>query len=881
MAAARRLSPTPDSPRDYPHKILKRQIVIESGGLLEVGATAADVTTEINTTRIEVKSGGSLVVGTTTARPAGKVIITLLDTSPSTNTSRTLQVYPGGTLELHGAVYEDEKKRCWTQLSQNANAQDYSLNLATAVNWPAGSKVVVASTDFPKVLRAGTSGNAGSRDILDPVNGEQTETVDLVTHSGAGPGQVWLSSPLQFPHLGTIVQPNTLGGVDERAEVGLLTRSIVIQGSVVGRGQVFIGDHPAPAVPSATVHVDWTEFRYLGNASLVPNGGYPFHFHETGDMTGSYVEHCSLHSNEHNNLVIHSTRNLQVFDNVFYNTTGWHVWTQEADDQTNTGNPNGPAIWTCINNTIDWNLALVARDNGEGDDPWGTLNNAACFYLRNFGNTVTNNHAGSSEQQGFYVDTIEHWVSGSQGDRWTSGHPFNKNTSFAGNVAHSCAEHGFYLRDFTEFPVLYPNANSSASGFPLFKDFTAYKNCNFGAFPKSFGTMVWTNTRLADNGSGLYFASYRPGFEAIQMMTGTSLIIGESSENIGIPNAGQARSYPSMRSGSGYKYIAGRAEWGVVGELTGLSLYDGLVLMDGVTFSKFNPLNQPAQRPHAAAVGLSAYDNPWDIDPNNAFRACTFDTGDQKVWFRTAGLFGGAAHTILHDIDGCILKEINPAYTNGVIFPNGNNLMSLNGTAITGTRAAWNAHYINNDTPFAQAKIRNAVKDVIRVNVGAGLAYETHVSSATLDEFGYFHAWNTRCARGSNTPGPDETNVISDNAYGSGAIYLVLAGNVAGSMMDFVIPYEGSFTFAAETADTWLHITDPLHRTSLGASTDMSAFLNANYTTYYFDTSTYKLYVRIVVPSSTIGGGLGQQLSGAGWGNSCNGDPLHIRIVAS
>lgn len=313
--------------------------------------------------------------------------------------------------------------------------------------------------------------------------------------------------------------------MDARAEVGLLNRSIRIEG-YLNRGQVrFLQNTPQ----TTKIHIDWTEFTNLGDVALKNyGGGYPLHFHMMGDVgghTGSYVKYCSLHHNGRNNLVIHETSNLLVEGNVFYDTIGWHVWFQEDKPD-------------CTGNIVRQNLALVAREDTavvEDDLPTDQgLGNAACFYLRNLDNVITDNHAGSSWASGFYVNTVEVFSRQPLNYGWSQYHV---NPTFSSNLAHSCASHGFYLGGFTEFIPGSPGPpDPPPTNMPTFQYFTAYKNNAFGLHCRNFGTCIWDNAQLADNGSGVYFASR--GFwlgehEGINRLKGGK-VIGESSSNLGL-----------------------------------------------------------------------------------------------------------------------------------------------------------------------------------------------------------------------------------------------------------------------------------------------------------------------------------------------------------
>ncbi len=106
----------------------------------------------------------------------------------------------GGVLELHG-----EPRLAWTRLDATAPAGASQITLARAPDWRPGDRIVVASTD------------------LDPF---QAEEAVIAAVQGT---TVTLTAPLRFAHFG--VRQTYAGRIlDTRAEVGLLTRNITIQG---------------------------------------------------------------------------------------------------------------------------------------------------------------------------------------------------------------------------------------------------------------------------------------------------------------------------------------------------------------------------------------------------------------------------------------------------------------------------------------------------------------------------------------------------------------------------------------------------------------------------------------------------------------------------
>src|SRR5688572_32500889 len=103
----------------------------------------------------------------------------------------------GGTLNLHG-----DRTNTWTKLASTAKAGSDSIEVLDAAGWRVGDEIVLASTDF------------------DPRQAEQ-RTIAAIRGN-----KITLDRKLDYMHFGKITFD-----VDERGEVGLLTRNIKIQAS--------------------------------------------------------------------------------------------------------------------------------------------------------------------------------------------------------------------------------------------------------------------------------------------------------------------------------------------------------------------------------------------------------------------------------------------------------------------------------------------------------------------------------------------------------------------------------------------------------------------------------------------------------------------------
>ena len=121
----------------------------------------------------------------------------------------------GGTLNLHG-----DRTHTWTKLARTAEAGSSSIEVLNAVEWRVGDEIVLASTDF---------------------NPRQAERRTIAAISG---NTITLDRPLEYMHFGKITFD-----VDQRGEVGLLTRNIKIQASADAEETFFGGQ--IMAMPSS------------------------------------------------------------------------------------------------------------------------------------------------------------------------------------------------------------------------------------------------------------------------------------------------------------------------------------------------------------------------------------------------------------------------------------------------------------------------------------------------------------------------------------------------------------------------------------------------------------------------------------------------------
>ncbi|HSB55743.1 MAG TPA: G8 domain-containing protein, partial [Gemmatimonadales bacterium] len=299
---------------------------------------------------------GALQVGTENSPYTHRAVITLTGTGAANNPSvygmgnKVLGV--SGRIELHG-----QTRKGWTRLSQTAAAGATTIELVTNPGWKAGDRLVLASSDYSP---------------------DKTDEAVVASVSGR---TLTLSAPLKYEHYGDVV---TVSGVtvDERAEVGLLSRNITIQGdtgSTPGYGGHII------ILGGATAHIEGVELFQMGQRGQLAR--YPMHWHMAGDVSGHYFRNNSVWRTFNRCVTVHGSDNSVVQDNVCYDHTG-HGYFME--DGAETGN------------LIEGNLGISSRVPSGTDRLLGSDSRPATFWITNPDNTIRGNVAAGSKGFGFW-----------------------------------------------------------------------------------------------------------------------------------------------------------------------------------------------------------------------------------------------------------------------------------------------------------------------------------------------------------------------------------------------------------------------------------------------------------------------------------------------
>lgn len=380
---------------------------------------------------------GALVVGSEAEPFTHRATITLTGSNPDESImdmgTRGIMVM-GGALELHG----QPPALTWTKINAHAAAGTSSLTLAEETGWQAGDQVVVAPTDFfgvSETERFTLESSEGDLISLDaPLAAARWGRLQYVTPSGMSesPG-----TPVDTPMEGT---PTTL---DERAEVGHLTRNIVIQApdDALWQTQGF-GVHVMVMDEGGEAQIDGVEIRRGGQRGRL--GRYPFHWHMLSysatafiaDAMGQYFRNSVVNESANRGIVIHGTNGVTVADNVVYDVRGHGIFTEDAVER---------------RNNITGNLVLRVRNPQPADalKQHEIFENGGSsgFWIANPDNVTTGNTAADCQGHGYWLAFPNNpWGA-------SIGVPMRPNRllfgEFANNTVHSSGFEGLMF-DFVE-----------------------------------------------------------------------------------------------------------------------------------------------------------------------------------------------------------------------------------------------------------------------------------------------------------------------------------------------------------------------------------------------------------------------------------------------
>jgi hypothetical protein len=575
-------------------------------------------------------SGGELDIGSEANPYTRKATITLTDNVPNedinTMGDRGIMML-GGTLSLHG-----DRTNAWTKLARTAKAGSATITVLNAAGWRKGDQIVLASTDF------------------DPHQAEE-RTVTAISGNA-----LTLDKPLQYMHFGEITF-----GVDERGEVGLLTRNIKIQASD-DAAKSYFGGH-IMAMAGSKMFISSVELSRMGQNMHLAR--YPIHWHILGEGQGQYVQNSSIHDTYSRCVTVHGTNNLRIQNNVTFNTVGHCYFLEDAVETGNQFVHNLGILTKCHPDgkpCVPTNLGPFKVAGGKNFDSAGqnakdilipSDNNVSTFWITNPDNIYRDNVAAGSEQIGFWFALPEKPTGAHEGKNPSVFPRRTVYREFKGNTAHSnfdglMSDRGpradGHFAVGGHIALANPTDANSPQVETVFEDFSSYKNRNSGMWVR--GEMdLFKNLKVADNAIGYTHASGNFNRSAYTSRVVDSIFVGESA-NIGNPRTpteiAYGRSLPEPEL----------ADF----PIRGYEFYDYLHHLDNVTFVNF----QDNATRKTGAVSYLLFTS-FGMSTNNTIQRAKF-VNAKPVYFPpiehkwSNDDYGNSTYktAVFHDLDGSV-----------------------------------------------------------------------------------------------------------------------------------------------------------------------------------------------------------------------------------
>ncbi len=464
------------APQNHDVNITSNYILVEDNGRFQIGQELSpyqeDATITLNGSNLNQHSG----MGT-----------------------KFLGAMDNGVIELHG-----KEKVSWTKLRETVNAGSSTIKVKDAVDWEVGDEIIIAPTGAPSSASDVSFANKyDKRTINSMTNGNKDLTLNAgltyrhtgVTKSYSGNGQTWTA--------------------DIRAEVGLLTRNIKIQGdanTVNSSHAMYKKGAHMMIMGNAEAFINGIELYRVGQSKEL--GRYPFHWHVRGNADGQYFKNSSVHQSYNRALTIHATNNVLVENSVFFDHIGHGIFFEIGSEQGNKilgnlviGSKRPSSSEAMSSHPQDGETINIIQNRSPG-----------AFWITHPNNTIEGNVAAGTVGTGFWYIFPHNDIGPGLVNPQTA--PFG---SFKNNVAHS-VNNGFDIFDElrTDHSV-YANVGYLSPAEFKIEDCTWYSN-RVGIYTGSganyytlneynreiyapVDSLVFMNNIFADNEKSLMMAS--------------------------------------------------------------------------------------------------------------------------------------------------------------------------------------------------------------------------------------------------------------------------------------------------------------------------------------------------------------------------------------
>jgi cell surface hyaluronidase len=369
---------------------------ITTKGIMVMGSSAL----------FEIGSVASPYTGNCTITLTGSTTTDVLFTGMGT---KVIGAMSGGTIRFEGL-----SKNSWVNLGANAAISANSITLSEAVNWQIGDEIVITSSrpDWNEAEKR------------------------TITAKSADNKTISFSTPLAYPHTGIInsyTRPTDgkTWTTDLRAEVGLLTHNIKVQGDASSTTNGF-GGH-IMAHQSGKAFLSNVELYRMGQKAK--QGRYPIHWHMLAtEGNNQFIKNSSIHQSFNRAVTIHGTHGITVQNNFMYDHIGHGIFLENGSE---------------INNTITHNVVLLTKRPAPGEELTPSDNShdepqnrtPSSYWITNPNNVFTNNVAAGTQGTGYWYALAQNFMFESLNDPRFAGQtkPYEEVFGgFTGNIAHSC-----------------------------------------------------------------------------------------------------------------------------------------------------------------------------------------------------------------------------------------------------------------------------------------------------------------------------------------------------------------------------------------------------------------------------------------------------------
>jgi hypothetical protein len=332
------------------------------------------------------------------------------------------------------------------------------------VDWQIGEEIVIASTSY---------------------NHSDAERKILVSIDATGK-VLTVDTPFVNVHLGTIEAVDS-DSLKLRAEVGLLTRNVLIRGAD-GSSSTNYGGHilmHGTADDGLVSRIEFIEMAFCGQGPVV--GRHCIYYQQNGDLQDSYLRGNSFHDALSSLIVLQSVRNLAVSWNVGYRSLGHSFHMQDGTE---------------TSNTIEYNLMMGTMTS------WYMTELPATYLIRHPSNIFRWNRAAGSDAYGvsYMLDDSTQGLDALV-EICPSGNTIGE---LSNSVIHSNIMTGLRIKKLisrtnpcsaerqeglTDIWSINPSIRNTISNMTLFK------NKDKGLLVQDIGNTAFVNFTVADSGS--------------------------------------------------------------------------------------------------------------------------------------------------------------------------------------------------------------------------------------------------------------------------------------------------------------------------------------------------------------------------------------------